>query len=176
MSVTRAIVGVLAVLVIAFSFWKLERAEAGILAERLGTDTPATVFYRAEAPDAPVVVIAHGFGGSRQLMRSWALTLARAGYVAVTFDFMGHGRNTTPMERGDGVAEANIDAMMAEVARVTDAALEHPHADGRLALIGHAMGSDVVIRQGIADTRVVRSWHFRCARTRSRLPRRVTFS
>ncbi|WP_300971742.1 alpha/beta fold hydrolase [Thiocapsa sp.] len=44
----------------------------------------------------PVVVIAHGFAGSRQMMQAYAVTLARNGYLAVTFDFPGHGRNSTP--------------------------------------------------------------------------------
>ena len=51
---------------------------------------PATVFRPASGPPGPVVVIAHGFAGSQQLMRSFAATLARNGYVAVTFDFAGH--------------------------------------------------------------------------------------
>ncbi len=35
--------------------------------------------------------IAHGFAGSQQLMRSYAVAFARNGYVVVTFDFAGHG-------------------------------------------------------------------------------------
>ena len=30
-------------------------------------------------------------------MQSFALTLAQAGYIVVSFDFMGHGRNPVPM-------------------------------------------------------------------------------
>ncbi|WP_323824607.1 alpha/beta fold hydrolase, partial [Pseudomonas aeruginosa] len=60
-------------------------------------ETPVTVFRRQSAASAPVVVIAHGFAGSQQLMQPFAETLARNGYMAVTFDFPGHGRNPVPM-------------------------------------------------------------------------------
>ena len=63
-------------------------------------ETPVTIFRPQSAGPAPVVVIAHGFAGSQQLMQPFAETLARNGYIAVTFDFLGHGRNPAPM-RGD---------------------------------------------------------------------------
>ena len=47
-----------------------------------------------------MVLIAHGFAGSQQLMQPIATTLARNGFVAIPFDFPGHGRNTSPMRGG----------------------------------------------------------------------------
>jgi hypothetical protein len=43
---------------------------------------------------------------------------------------------------------------MDDVARVADAALALPGADGRLALVGHSMASDIVVRQAVRDPRV----------------------
>ncbi len=81
---------------------RLEQGRGDVVAAPLmvGT-TPATVWRLPGDAPAPVVVIAHGFAGSRQLMESFALTLAQAGYIAVSFDFLGHGRNPVPMS-GDG--------------------------------------------------------------------------
>ena len=47
-----------------------------------------------------MVLISHGFAGSQQLMQSFALSLARNGYLVVTFDYYGHGRHPQPL-RGD---------------------------------------------------------------------------
>ena len=79
--------------------WRLESARSGLSITPLEVGlTPATVYRRSKRrASAPAVVIAHGFAGSRQLMEAYALTLAHAGYVAVSFDFEGHGRNPTPM-------------------------------------------------------------------------------
>ena len=49
--------------------------------------TPITIYRPASGGAAPVVVLAHGFAGSGRLMQSYALTLARNGYIAATFDF-----------------------------------------------------------------------------------------
>jgi dienelactone hydrolase len=78
--------------------WQLEDARSGLSITPLEVgSTPATVYRRASTEKAPAVIIVHGFAGSRQLMEAYALTLAQAGYVAVSFDFEGHGRNPTPM-------------------------------------------------------------------------------
>ena len=78
--------------------WRLEDARSGLSITPLEVgSTPATVYRRANVDKAPAVIIAHGFAGSRQLMEAYALTLAQAGYIAVSFDFEGHGRNPTPM-------------------------------------------------------------------------------
>jgi hypothetical protein len=130
----RALVALLAALAIAVSVWQLQAGRAGLVIEPLSVGTiPATV-HRLPDAAGPVVVIAHGFAGSRQLMEPFALTLARAGYIAVSFDFQGHGRNPAPMS-GD---VTSIDG----TTRLPDRrdagrgrrGLALPGADGRLAL------------------------------------------
>jgi predicted alpha/beta-fold hydrolase len=82
-----------AVLASAFGLARLGGATSGLEVTTAEVDgTPVTVF-RAAGPPAPVVVIAHGFAGSQQFMQPFAITLARSGYLVVTYDLLGHGRN-----------------------------------------------------------------------------------
>jgi hypothetical protein len=135
--------------------WHLETARSGLSITPLAIGTtPATVYRRAGSAKAPAVVIAHGFAGSRQLMEAYALTLAAAGYVAVSFDFEGHGRNPTPMSGDVSRVEGTTELLKREIARVTDAALALPDVDGRVALLGHSMASDIIVRRALEDPRV----------------------
>ena len=139
----------------AVAVWRLEDARAGLTITPLDVgSTPATVYRRADVEKAPAVIIAHGFAGSRQLMEAYALTLARAGYVAVSFDFEGHGRNPTPMQGDITRIEGTTQYLKREIGRVTDAALALPFADGRVALLGHSMASDILVRRALEDPRV----------------------
>lgn len=150
----RTLIGIIAAALVTFAVWQLETARAGLTITELdiGT-TPATV-YRQPESTGPAVVIAHGFAGSRQLMEALALSLAQAGYIAVSFDFEGHGRNPVPMSGDVTRIEGTTVKLMAETERVIDAALTLPGVDGRVALLGHSMASDIVTRQTIADNRV----------------------
>lgn len=151
----RLLAALAGIIAIVLGIWRLEHEREGLTIEPLmvGT-TPATVYRRGDTVRAPAVVIAHGFAGSRQLMEAYALTLARAGYVAVSFDFQGHGRNPVPMSGDVTRIEGTTQLLMRETARVMDAALALPFTDGRVALLGHSMASDIIVRQAIADPRV----------------------
>ena len=148
----RLAVALAALAALALAVWQLRAETRGLVIEDVAIgETPATVFRPEGGAPAPAVVIAHGFAGSRQLMRSFSLTLAQNGYVAVAFDFRGHGRNPRPLT-GDVTAETGATAtLLGELARVTDFARAHPAADGRVALVGHSMASDIVVRAGVAD-------------------------
>jgi len=143
---------VIAVAAIAGSVWMLERASAGVTATHttLGA-TPVTVHRPAEGATGPAVVIAHGFAGSRQIMQSFALTLAQNGYTAVSFDFAGHGRHPEPM-RGDLHDPAGATRnLLTEL----EAVMAHARTVGadrrRIALVGHSMATDIVIRAAGRD-------------------------
>ena len=104
--------------------------------------TPVTAYARSGA-EGPVVVIAHGFAGSRQMMQGYALPLARAGYRVFSFDFLGHGRHPLPMS-GDVTAVAGTTRLLiAQTEAVIDAV-----SDGQapVALLGHSMATDVLAR------------------------------
>ena len=141
------IVAIIALCAIALALLQLQRSDDGlsITRSKVGA-TPITIFRPQTGLVLPTVVIAHGFAGSQQLMQPFAITLARNGYVAVTFDFLGHGRNPEPM-RGDITKDAGItDALLAELGDVAAVAQSLPQSDGRLAVLGHSMASDIVVK------------------------------
>ena len=155
MSRARWAVLILALAAVALSVWQLERVRSGILITALQVgSTPATVYRLPDTGPAPVAVIAHGFAGSRQMMEGFALVLAGAGYIAVSYDLQGHGRNPVPMSGDVTQVDGTTRLLMDELGRVSDAALALPGTDGRLALLGHSMASDIVVRQAIRDPRV----------------------
>ncbi|MGY6547796.1 MAG: alpha/beta hydrolase [Roseinatronobacter sp.] len=147
------VLGAIALGVMLTAIFALERDRARVMVAPLAVEggTPTTLYLREGMDPTPVVVIAHGFAGSRQLMEPFALVLAQAGYVVASFDFEGHGRNPRPMSGDVTRVDGTTRLLMEETARVARAALAHPRADGRLALLGHSMASDVVVRQALED-------------------------
>ncbi|MEO1469237.1 MAG: alpha/beta hydrolase [Pseudomonadota bacterium] len=146
--VLDGVLGVLAAVAVVVSAWQLEAGRAGLAMRDIAVGaTPVTVVHRADldAP-APVVVIAHGFAGARQLMQPFAFALARAGYVAVSFDFIAHGAHpeSLPAEI-EGVGGA-ADRLIDQLAAVSEAARALPESDGRHALLGHSMATDLIAR------------------------------
>lgn len=139
------VLALLAGLAIAVALVRLDATTEGLVVERTAIEhIPATVHRPAEGARGPAVVIAHGFAGSRQLMQAFAVTLARNGYVAVSFDFAGHGRNPRPLAGSIVEEDGATRTLVAE----TRAVAEHARGlgDGRIALLGHSMASDIVVR------------------------------
>ena len=135
----------LALAAIGLGGWRLQAARQGVVEAPLAVgEIPARVFRPASGAAGPVVVLAHGFAGSQQMMQAFAVTLARNGYVAVTFDFPGHGRNPMPLAGGLNDDRAAAGALLAALGRVAEAA--RGLGDGRLALLGHSMAADIVVR------------------------------
>jgi hypothetical protein len=145
------------------SLWRLLADEAGISRTSFHVgDTPVTV-YRAvneAGPEgvgagnpAPLVLVAHGFAGSRRLMEPLALSLAGRGYIAVTYDFMGHGRHPEPMSRDLQAQDGTPALLMEQTGEVVEAALRLPGVDGRLALAGHSMATNILVRYAQGDPR-----------------------
>ncbi len=136
----------IALLCLGLGLLLLEQPRTGLVLMPLDVDgTPATVM-QVPGVEAPVVVIAHGFAGSRQLMHPIQLTLARAGYITVSYDLEGHGRNPQPMRGDVEDIEGTTRFLVDELLEVADAALELPGVDGRLAFVGHSMASDIIVR------------------------------
>lgn len=119
-------------------------ADLSIRSFRVG-ETPVTEFALPDlAADAPAVVIAHGFAGSRQLMHPVAVTLANAGHRAFVFDFPGHGRHPSPLTGSITDPEGATRVLVAATLEVVTHA--RSSTTGPLALVGHSMATDVIVR------------------------------
>ena len=147
---------VIAIGLITVSVWRLEAVSAGLDVRDATVDgIPVTVHRTSGAPGGPLVVIAHGFAGSRQIMQSFAITLARNGYTAVTFDFQGHGRNPEPLG-GDVTDESGAtQRLLGDLATVAAFARTLSPEAGEIAVVGHSMASDIVVRYAGEDPGVV---------------------
>ncbi len=152
--IARVLAAVVGLALLLAGLVPLIGATRGITVETTSVaGTPVTVHRPAKpraAPAGPAIVIAHGFAGSRPLMAPIAITLAHAGYIAVSYDLLGHGRNPYPLT-GDITTEAGASArLLAELGRVIAFARGLSGAE-RVGLVGHSMASDIVVRAGLAD-------------------------
>ncbi len=140
-------ISAIAIVLIFLSLSQLANLSKGIeITKQTVSNIPVDIFRPAAVQSSPVIVIAHGFAGSQQLMQPLALTLAHNGYIAVTFDFAGHGRNPQAMPGGLKDMHKSTLALLDEIRSVAAFAKTLPDYDGKLALIGHSMASDLVVQ------------------------------
>lgn len=125
------------------SVFVLEQARHGVDISRFDVgQTPVTQYARTDAT-GPVVVIAHGFAGSQQMMQGYALPLARAGYRVYVFEFLGHGRHALPMSGDVTSVDGTTRLLVAQTNAVLDAVVD---VSRPVALLGHSMATDILIR------------------------------
>ncbi|MEM6464349.1 MAG: alpha/beta fold hydrolase [Pseudomonadota bacterium] len=154
-SVLGLVTALVAILLIGIGVWQLESQRSGLTVERVSVGTtPVTYYAPAGREPAPLVVMAHGFAGSRALMETYSLALARAGYVVASFDFEGHGRNPVPMSGDVDAIEGTTELLVAETLRVLEAGLARGQTDGQVAIMGHSMASDIIVRAAERDARI----------------------
>jgi pimeloyl-ACP methyl ester carboxylesterase len=139
----RLAVLILGGLLALVSVWQLEKARSGVEITALFVGQTPVTRYALPNADGPVVVIAHGFAGSRQMMQAYALPLAQAGYRAYAFDFLGHGRNPVPMSGDLTKIEGTTQVLVNQTVAVAQAFAEPRQP---VALLGHSMATDIIIR------------------------------
>lgn len=130
-----------ALLLILLSWWGVVAAKTGLVVRSLQrNEVPLLYVAPQQETQMPGVLVAHGFAGSKQLMLGYAHVLAQAGYAVMLWDFSGHGANAQPLTR----------SLQRELDTAYTVLLEQPGVDPtRLALLGHSMGSGVVMSAGI---------------------------
>ena len=143
--VPRRLIALLAAAIVAAAWWQVLAAttSAGLVSvERDGV--PVDLLVPSGAVDAPGIVVAHGFSGSRQLMRSTALALAEAGFAVAVPDLTGHGANRRALPT-DGRDRLVRDVLVAaDVLTDTEGVRTGP-----VGLLGHSMGSGAVMAAGL---------------------------
>lgn len=145
------VIGVLALGIIALSAFMLEWGRAGLVITDLAVGTTPATLYQQPESEGPLVVVAHGFAGSRQLMQAYSLTLAQSGYSVLAFDFEGHGRNPVPMSGDVDAIEGTTQRLVDQTLRVLGAGRDLPGLGSGVALLGHSMATDIIARAAIAD-------------------------
>ena len=107
--------------------------------------TPVIRYAAADA-DGAVIVIAHGFAGSAQMMQAYALSLAQANYQVYAFDFEGHGRNPVPMSGDVTAIDGTTRFLVAQTLEVVEAVAD---AGQPVGVLGHSMATDVLVRAAL---------------------------
>ncbi|MFX1586742.1 MAG: alpha/beta hydrolase [Promethearchaeota archaeon] len=93
-------------------------------------------------PNKKAVIIGHGFMANKEIMKGYALELAAAGFVAIAFDFRGHGQSTGILDEGNLIKD--VEAIIGYLNSRTDI---DPY---NLAYIGYSMGGfpgNVIVNQ-----------------------------
>ncbi|MBM0745296.1 alpha/beta hydrolase (plasmid) [Phormidium sp. CLA17] len=136
---------VLAILLIVLSWFGIAVARSGLEVRLLQREGIPLLYLAPQGAKAvPGVLVAHGFAGSKQLMLGYGHVLAHAGYAVMLWDFDGHGANPTPLKQYE--TRRALELAMRSL-------LEQPEVDPtRLALLGHSMGSGIVMSEAIVDT------------------------
>ena len=145
------VLGIVALLLTVPATLAIARADDGLSRGHEVVDgVPVTTLVADPGVRSPVVVVAHGFAGSAQLMDGIGIGLARAGYATVLLDFTGHGTNgeRLPLEG----TSPTTDVLDADLGAVVSWAQQQPWADpARIGLVGHSMGAGAVVRYAVAD-------------------------
>jgi pimeloyl-ACP methyl ester carboxylesterase len=135
----------IALAIAVWSVYQLERAQSAVEIEQvLLGETPAT-FYKVDRTKDSLVVVSHGFGGSRQMMQAISLTLARAGHTVVAFDYIGHGRHPKPLSPAVETLTGTTEDLVLQTLDVVEKARAHTGLT-RVSFVGHSMATDVIVR------------------------------
>lgn len=119
-----------------------------------GTRLDTSYFTGASSGRRPAVLLAHGFGGSKDDVRQEAEDLTRAGYTVLTWSARGFGRSTGRIGLNDPEHE------VADVSRLIDWLAEQPQVrldakgDPRVGVTGGSYGGAVSLLAAGHDRRV----------------------
>src|SRR3954470_23104257 len=103
---------------------------------------------------APAVVLAHGFGGSKESVADDARDLAGRGYVVLTYSARGFGRSTGQIGLDDPRYEvADLSTLIDRLAKRPDVQLDGP-GDPRVGVAGGSYGGALALLGAAYDDRV----------------------
>jgi ABC-2 type transport system ATP-binding protein len=114
----------------------------------------ATFYPPAGDGKAPVVLLAHGFGGSKQSVRQDAVRLAQDGYAVLAWSARGFGRSTGQ------IALNSPDYEVKDVKQLIDWVAKRPEVlldsagDPRVGIAGGSYGGSIALMTAAHDQRV----------------------
>ncbi|SDH31310.1 CocE/NonD family hydrolase [Nonomuraea jiangxiensis] len=120
--------------------------------QRVDLDT--TFFPPPGGGKAPAVLIAHGFGGSKQSVRDQAIRVAQAGYAVLTWSARGFGRSTGQ------IALNSPDYEVKDVKQLIDWLAKRPEVrldaagDPRVGIAGGSYGGAIALMTAAYDHRI----------------------
>jgi len=124
-------------------------------ADAVKLDTTLYVPPSATAEDpAPAVLLAHGFGGSKNSVAADARDLAERGYVVLAWSARGFGASTGQIGLDDPRYEvADVSALIDVLAGRHDVLLDGP-GDPRVGIAGESYGGALALLAAAYDQRV----------------------
>ncbi|MEU2713493.1 CocE/NonD family hydrolase [Streptomyces sp. NPDC007205] len=119
-----------------------------------GVRLDTSFFTPATAGRHPAVLLAHGFGGSKDDLREQAEDLARDGYAVLTWSARGFGRSTGRIGLNDPKGEvADVSRLIDWLAKQPQVRLDKP-GDPRVGMAGGSYGGAVSLLAAGYDHRV----------------------
>ncbi|MGW7820182.1 CocE/NonD family hydrolase [Streptomyces puniciscabiei] len=119
-----------------------------------GVRLDTSFFTPATAGRHPAVLLAHGFGGSKDDMRQQAEDLARDGYAVLTWSARGFGRSTGKIGLNDPKGEvADASRLIDWLAKRPEVQLDKP-GDPRVGMAGGSYGGAISLLTAGYDHRV----------------------
>ncbi|MGW3175856.1 CocE/NonD family hydrolase [Streptomyces sp. NPDC001153] len=119
-----------------------------------GVRLDTSFFTPASAGRHPAVLLAHGFGGSKDDMRQQAEDLAKDGYAVLTWSARGFGKSTGKIGLNDPKGEVtDVSRLIDWLARRPEVQLDKP-GDPRVGMAGGSYGGAVSLLAAGYDHRV----------------------
>jgi ABC-2 type transport system ATP-binding protein len=120
--------------------------------QRVPIDT--TFFRPAGHGRAPAVLLAHGFGGSKDEVKDEATDLARHGYAVLTWSARGFGRSGGEIALNSPDYEVkDVRQLIDWLARRPDVQLDRP-GDPRVGIAGQSYGGAIALLAAAYDARI----------------------
>jgi ABC-2 type transport system ATP-binding protein len=128
------------------------RVPSGSGADAVELDT--TLYLPPGGGRSPAVVLAHGFGGSKNSVAADARDLAGRGYVVLTYSARGFGRSTGQIGLDDPRFEvADLSTLIDRLAQRNDVQLDGP-GDPRVGVAGGSYGGALALLGAAYDRRI----------------------
>ena len=114
----------------------------------------ATFFTPAGTGRVPAILLAHGFGGTKNSVRAQAEQLTRAGFAVLTWSARGFGRSTGQIALDSPDYEVkDVEQLVSWLARQPRVLLDHP-GDPRVGIAGASYGGAIALLAAAYDHRI----------------------